>query len=92
MVQEILSVEGRSPKKEDNTSSYGNCMDLPQSALVSLRTCLYRQMTCNMRSGDWLNESHSKQIMIVLQPLNIGDITNKIKTNEKRLKIPVNAP
>jgi hypothetical protein len=30
--------------------------------------------------------------MIALQPLNTGDITNKIKMNKKHLKISVNAP
>jgi hypothetical protein len=30
--------------------------------------------------------------MTVLQPLNIGDITNKIQTNKKCLNISVNAP
>jgi len=49
-------------------------------------------MTCNLRSKDSLNERHSEQIIIVLQPLNRGYITNKIKMNKKRLKISVNAP
>lgn len=87
-VQEVLPVKWRSPEKEDNISSYGFTSMCP-GVITDAYVLAYDVQTVIC---DSLNESYSERIMIALQPLNTGDITNKIKKNKKRLKISVNAP